>query len=42
MDDMGDKRKRYTKEFKLEAVRMLEAEDRTGKQIEHDLWIGSG
>ena len=39
---MGDKRKRYTKEFKLEAVRMLEAGDRTGQQIEHDLGIGSG
>ena len=34
MDDMGDKRKRYTKEFKLEAVRLLEAGDRTGQQIE--------
>jgi len=42
MDDMGDKRKRYTKEFKLEAVRMLEAGDRTSKQIEKDLGIGSG
>ena len=29
MEDMGDKRKRYTKEFKLEAVRMLEAGRRT-------------
>ena len=26
---MGDKRKRYTKEFKLEAVRMLEAGERS-------------
>ena len=42
MDDMRDKRKRYTKEFKLEAVRMLEAGDRTGMQIEKDLGIGSG
>ena len=42
MDDMGDKRKRYTKEFKLEAVRLLEAGDRTGQQIEQDLGIGSG
>ena len=42
MGDMGEKRKRYTKEFKLEAVRMLEAGDRTGKQIEQDLGIGSG
>jgi transposase len=35
-------RKKYSKEFKLEAVRMLEAGDRTGQQIEHDLGIGSG
>jgi transposase len=35
-------RKRYSKEFKLEAVRMLEAGDRSGEQIEHDLGIGSG
>ena len=42
MDDMGDKRKRYTKEFKLEAVRMLEAGGKPGHQIEKDLGIGSG
>jgi len=42
MDDMGDKRKRYTREFKLEAVRMLEAWEKNGKQIEKDLGIGSG
>jgi len=42
MEDMGEKRKRYTKEFKLEAVRMLEAGDRSGQQIEQDLGIGSG
>jgi len=35
-------RKRYTKEFKLEAVRMLEAGERSGKKIEKDLGIGSG
>ena len=35
-------RKKYTKEFKLEAVRMLEAGDRTGQQVERDLGIGSG
>jgi transposase len=35
-------RRKYSKEFKLEAVRMLEAGDRTGTQIEHDLGIGSG
>ncbi len=42
MDDMGDKRKRYTKEFKLEAVRMLEAGEKSGHQIEKDLGVGSG
>jgi transposase-like protein len=35
-------RKKYSREFKLEAVRMLEAGDRTSKQIGHDLGIGSG
>ena len=35
-------RKAYSKEFKLEAVRMLEAGDRSGTQIEHDLGIGNG
>ena len=39
---MGDKRKRYTKEFKLEGVRMLEAGGKPGHQIEKDLGIGSG
>jgi len=42
LDDMGDKRKKYTKEFKLEAVRMLEAGDRTAQQIERDLGIANG
>ena len=40
--DMGDKRTKYTKEFKLEAVRMLEAGEKNGRQIERDLGIGSG
>ena len=35
-------RKRYTQEFKLEAVRMLEAGEKSGHQIEEDLGIGSG
>ena len=35
-------RKKYSKEFKLEAVRLLEAGERSGKQIEKDLEIGSG
>ena len=41
-DEVKGNRKRYSKEFKLEAVRMLEAGDRTGQQIEGDLGIGSG
>jgi len=41
-DDVKGTRKRYSKEFKLEAVRLLEAGDRTAKQIEHELGIGSG
>jgi transposase len=35
-------RKKYSKEFKLEAVRMLEAGEKGGHQIEKDLGIGSG
>ena len=35
-------RKKYSKDFKAEAVRMLEAGERSGKQIEKDLGIGSG
>jgi transposase len=35
-------RKRYTPEFKLEAVRMLEAGGKSGNQIERDLGIASG
>ena len=41
-DEVKGTRKRYSKEFKLEAVRMLEAGDRSGQQIEDDLGIGSG
>ena len=41
-DEAKGTRKRYSKEFKLEAVRLLEAGDRSAKQIEHDLGIGSG
>jgi len=39
---MSDTRKKYTKEFKLEAVRMLEAGTRSGREIETDLGVGSG
>ena len=39
---MADTRKKYTKEFKLEAVRMLEGGTKTAREIEQDLEIGSG
>jgi transposase len=39
---MADTRKKYTKEFKLEAIRLLESGTKTGHEIEHDLGIGSG
>ena len=39
---MADTRKKYTKEFKLEAVRMLEAGTKSGREIEQDLEIGLG
>jgi transposase-like protein len=35
-------RKTYTKESTLEAVSVLEAGEKSGKQIENDLGIGSG
>jgi transposase-like protein len=39
---MSDTRKKYTKEFKLDAVRLLEAGTKAGHEIERDLGIGSG
>ncbi len=39
---MADSRKKYTREFKVEAVRMLEAGEKGGHEIEKDLGIGSG
>ena len=42
MENMGDKRKRYTREFKLEAIRLLESGTKPGHEIEHDLGIGKG
>ena len=41
-DEIKGNRKRYSREFKLEAVRLLEAGDRTAQQIEDDLGIGNG
>jgi transposase len=39
--EMGEKRKQYTREFKVEAVRMLDG-GKTGNEIEAELGIGSG
>lgn len=39
---MADTRKKYTREFKVEAVKMLESGEKTGHQIEAELDIGSG
>lgn len=38
---MGQRRK-YTREFKVEAVQLLETSGRNGHEIEKDLGIGSG
>jgi len=39
---MAEKRSKYTREFKVEAVRLLETSGRSGREIEGDLGIGSG
>ncbi len=39
---MKKTRKNYTREFKLEAVRLLETSGKSAAQIERDLGIGSG
>jgi transposase-like protein len=39
---MAEKRRVYTREFKVEAVRMLESGEKNGHEIERDLGIGSG
>ena len=38
---MGE-RKKYTREFKVEAVQLLETSGKNGHEIEKDLGIGSG
>jgi transposase-like protein len=38
---MGE-RKKYTREFKIEAVRLLDTSGKSGHEIEADLGIGSG
>ena len=39
---MTEKRKMYTRESKVEAVRLLETSGKNGHEIERDLGIGSG
>ena len=39
---MTEKRKQYTREFKVEAVRLLESSGKSRHEIEKDLGIGSG
>ena len=35
-------RKQYTREFKMEAVRLLETSGKSARQLEHELGIGAG
>ena len=39
---MGDSRRKYSKEFKIETVRLLEQGIKSGPEIERDLGIGRG
>ena len=39
---MGDKRSKYTREFKIEALRLFNTSGKSGHEIEADLGIGSG
>ncbi len=39
---MSERRKTYTREFKIEAVRLLETSGKSGHEIEDDLGIGRG
>ena len=39
---MADTRKKYTREFEIEAVRMHEEGVKSGREIEAELGIGSG
>ena len=39
---MADTRKKYTKEFKFDGIRLLESGTKPGHEIERDLGIGSG
>jgi transposase len=39
---MSETRKKYAKEFKIEAVRLFETSSKSGREIERDLGIGKG
>ncbi len=39
---MAEKRRKYTREFKIEAVRLLETDGKSGHELEDDLGISSG
>ena len=39
---MSERRRKYTKEFKNEAVRLFETSSKRGQEIEQDLGIGKG
>ena len=39
---MSERRRKYTKEFKIEAVRLLETSSKSAREIEQDLGIGRG
>lgn len=39
---MTKTRRTYTREFKLEAVRLLETSDRSASQLERELGVGAG
>ena len=39
---MSRTRRKYIKEFKIEAVRLYENSDKSGREIERDLGIGRG
>ena len=39
---MSETRRKYTKEFKIEALRLFETSSRSGREIEQDLGIGKG
>jgi transposase len=39
---MSETRRKYTKEFKIEAVRLFETSSKSGREIERDLGIGRG